>query len=86
MMGLKHDAKPPPGIYRDDPDRDDAASTSSAVLLDEVQHPVDSELPAYEDVPTATRPALSHEEEPLSSVSIHTNHIDIVTDISNQAT
>jgi hypothetical protein len=39
-----------PGVYRDDPDRDDAASTSSAVPMDEMDYPED-ELPAYTDEP-----------------------------------
>jgi hypothetical protein len=51
-----HD-RPPPGVYRDDPDRDDAASMSSAVLLGDRDFPQaqDDEdldgLPAYADVP-----------------------------------
>jgi len=48
-MGKLMTPRPPPGIYRDEPDRDDAASTSSAVLLEDVGYP-DAELPAYEDV------------------------------------
>ncbi|RDL42312.1 uncharacterized protein BP5553_02291 [Venustampulla echinocandica] len=43
---------PPPGIYRDNTDPDDAASTSSAVLLDDVDVFPDEELPAYEDTPS----------------------------------
>ena len=39
-----------PGVYRDDPDRDDAASTSSAVLLGDIDFP-DEELPSYTDEP-----------------------------------
>ncbi|KAL8667707.1 MAG: hypothetical protein Q9202_000562 [Teloschistes flavicans] len=49
-MGKVASSKPPPGVYRDDPDRDDAASTSSAVLMEDVEYP-DSDLPAYQDVP-----------------------------------
>lgn len=41
-----------PGVYRDDPDRDDAASTSSAVLLGDIDYP-DEELPSYTDDPDA---------------------------------
>lgn len=37
--------------YRDDPDRDDAGSTSSAVLLDDIEAYPDEELPAYTDLP-----------------------------------
>ena len=58
-MGKANQAsRPPPGVYRDDPDRDDAASTSSAVPLrsvdfhDEENNYPDAELPAYEDVPS----------------------------------
>jgi hypothetical protein len=40
-----------PGVYRDDPDRDDAASSSSAVLLEDIDYPPDEELPAYSDEP-----------------------------------
>lgn len=39
---------PPAGVYRDDPDRDDAASISSAVLLGDYDYPED-EPPAYTD-------------------------------------
>ena len=53
-MGKLIPPKPSPGGYRDDLDRDDAASTSSAVLLDDIDCP-DSDLPAYEDVPTALK-------------------------------
>ena len=41
-----------PGVYRDDPDRDDAASTSSAVLLGDIDYP-EEELPSYTDEPNA---------------------------------
>ncbi len=54
-MGFKLVVQPPQSTYRDDPDRDDAASASSAVLMEDVEHP-DSDLPAYEDVPSAVRP------------------------------
>ncbi len=57
--------KPPAGVYRDEPDRDDAASTSSAVpLRDHVQ--LDDDLPpAYSDDATqssdyARRDSLDH--------------------------
>ena len=46
--------KPPPGVYRDDPDRDDAASTSSAVPLRDhtfLDAGDDEELPSYTDEP-----------------------------------
>lgn len=39
------------GVYRDDPERDDAASTSSAVLLGDIDSYPDEELPAYTDLP-----------------------------------
>lgn len=59
-MGKKPSAQPAPRVYRDEPDRDDAASTSSAVPLEGVyvhenDHEnafPDAELPAYEDVPS----------------------------------
>jgi hypothetical protein len=44
--------------YRDDPDRDDAASTSSAVLLGDINFP-DEDLPAYEDTPSVVTEASS---------------------------
>lgn len=44
--------------YRDDPDRDDAASTSSAVLLEDIDFP-DEDLPAYEDTPSVVTEASS---------------------------
>ena len=57
-MGKTAFTKPPPSRYRDEPepDRDDAASTSSAVPLEGVNvhdnhYHDDAELPAYEDVP-----------------------------------
>lgn len=48
-MGKLMTPRLPHGVYRDEPDRDDAASTSSAVLLEDVGYP-DADLPAYEDV------------------------------------
>ena len=45
----KPTSQPPPVIYRDEPDRDDAASTSSAVSMDTMGYP-EADLPAYEDV------------------------------------
>lgn len=48
-MGKLTTPRPLHGVYRDEPDRDDAASTSSAVLLEDVGYP-DADLPAYEDV------------------------------------
>lgn len=55
-----------PGVYRDEPDRDDAASMSSAVLLDEIDDFPDEDLPAYSDgqsytdgTPTTSTPAPS---------------------------
>lgn len=47
-MGKSLPTKPAPGVYRDEPDRDDAASTSSAVLMEDIDHPK-LDLPAYED-------------------------------------
>jgi len=39
------------GAYTDDPD--DAASSSSAVLLEDIDSYPDEDLPAYTDVPSA---------------------------------
>lgn len=64
-MGKPMLPKPSPGVYRDDPDRDDAASTSSAVLMEDIDYP-DSELPAYEDVATTSRPPPARNQEPQS--------------------
>lgn len=57
-MGNLKGAVPPhqPGVYRDDPDRDDAASTSSAVLMGDIDFP-EEELPAYSDEPNVTTSA-----------------------------
>ena len=70
-MGKRAPAQPPPRVYRDEPERDDAASTSSAVALgdvdfhdDDSNYP-DAELPAYEDVP----PSSSASTAPLGSQS-----------------
>lgn len=49
--------------YRDEPDRDDAASTSSAVLLGDFDSFPDEALPAYEDTPSQP-PASSAEVVP----------------------
>lgn len=59
-MGKKSGSKPPPGVYRDEPDRDDAASTSSAVLMEDVEYP-ESDLPAYEDVPATVTGGQFHD-------------------------
>ena len=64
-MGKPMLPKHSPGVYRDDPDRDDAASTSSAVLMDDIDYP-DSDLPAYEDVQTSSRPTEAPLQEPQS--------------------
>ena len=53
--------KPQPGLYRDDQEHDDVASTSSAVRLENIDYP-DADLPAYEDVP-ASRLRLPNSEE-----------------------
>lgn len=48
---------PPPhqaGVYKDDPDRDDAASTSSAMLLGDFDSYPEEELPAYTDLPESS--------------------------------
>ena len=56
-----------PGVYRDDPDRDDAASTSSAVLLGDIDYP-DEELPSYTDEPNGA-------EVPIPSGQFPAAHI-----------
>jgi hypothetical protein len=38
-----------PRVYRDEPDRDDAASMSSAVLLGDIDSLPDEDLPSYSD-------------------------------------
>ena len=73
-MGKITPAKPPPGTYRDEPDRNDAASTSSAVLLGEIDYsddadfPPDADLPSYEDAAstssaTSARPVVDDDGE-----------------------
>ena len=42
------------GVYRDNPDSDDAASTSSAVLLGDFDSYPEEELPAYTDLPESS--------------------------------
>lgn len=74
MAKVKPTARPPPGIYRDEPDRDDAASTSSAVPMgsvdfhEENNYP-DSELPAYEDVPSTSAAPIASTGHESSSTS-----------------
>ena len=66
-MGKPMLPKPSLGIHRDDFDRDDAASTSSAVLMDDIDYP--DFPPAYEDVPTvptSSRPTPAQLQEPQS--------------------
>lgn len=41
-------------VARDEPDRDDAASSSSAVLLDNMEAYPEDELPAYSDLPESS--------------------------------
>ena len=48
-MGKPTLPNPSPGVYRDDPDCDDAAPAPSVVLLNDIDY-LDSDLPAYEDV------------------------------------
>ena len=76
MGKAKPDTRPPPGVYRDEPDRDDAASTSSAVPLgrvdphdnDEDNDFPDAELPAYENVPSlSSAPNASAGRDALST-------------------
>lgn len=56
-MGKATVVPPPPRVYRDNPIVDDAASTSSAVLLDNIEGFSDEELPPpYTDEPVAAVP------------------------------
>lgn len=74
MGNPKLTARPPPVIYRDEPDRADTASTSSAVLLSDIEYPEEEtplrdtfpedELPAYSDV--ARNPQVSPQRDPIS--------------------
>lgn len=57
-----------PGVYRDDPDRDDAASTSSAVLLGDIDYP-DEELPSYTDEPYAAEVSIPSGQFPAAPTS-----------------
>ena len=66
-MGKPLLSKPTPGVYRDPSDRDDAASTSSAVLMDDIDYS-DADPPAYEDVATMSRPTPARSQEPHSYV------------------
>ena len=66
-MGKPLLSKPTPGAYRDAPDRDDAASTSSAVLMDDIDYS-DADPPAYEDVATTSTPTPARNQEPQSYV------------------
>ncbi|KAF4630823.1 hypothetical protein G7Y89_g7321 [Cudoniella acicularis] len=66
-----------PGVYRDEPDRDDAASMSSAVLLDDIDSFPDEELPAYEDEPSqsallpgAAAPIIGSRVDPFRTIQI----------------
>jgi hypothetical protein len=74
MGNPKSNAKPPPVVYRDEPDRADTPSMSSAVLLSDIEYPEeetpltegfpDDELPAYSDV--AQLPQISPHRDPIS--------------------
>jgi hypothetical protein len=57
-----------PGVYRDDPDRDDAASTSSAVLLGDIDYP-DEELPSYTDHPNEAEVSIPSGQFPAAPAS-----------------
>lgn len=62
-MGKPMLPEPSSGVC--DLERDDAASTSSAFLMDDIDYP-DSELPAYEDVLAGSRPTPALVREPQS--------------------
>ena len=68
-MGKHLDLRAPAGVYRDNPDRDDAASTSSAVPMGDMEYP-DSELPAYEDVQAPMGLPEPHYPETLSCAGL----------------
>ena len=69
-MGKPMPQMPSPGVDRHDLDRDDAASTSSAILMDNIDYP-DSDLPAYEDVLLASSPPTpASNQEPQSYVGL----------------
>ncbi|TVY84240.1 hypothetical protein LSUE1_G002926 [Lachnellula suecica] len=56
--------------YRDEPERDDAASMSSAVLLGDIDFP-DEELPAYEDTPSQSSYMPNTSATPSHNVDPH---------------
>jgi hypothetical protein len=74
MGNPKLNAKPPPVVYRDEPERADTGSMSSAVLLSDIEYPEEEtpltegypedELPAYSDV--ARQPHTSSHRDPIS--------------------
>lgn len=61
-------AKPPPALYRDVPDRDDTAATSSAVLLSDIEYP-EEETPLRESYPEDELPPYSDVAEGAQSTS-----------------
>ena len=71
-MGKPLLSKPTPGVYRAPSDRNDASSTSSAVLMDDIDY-FDAEPPAYEDVATTSRPTPARSQEPQSYVRFPIN-------------
>ena len=74
MGNPKSNTKPPPAVYRDEPDRAGTASMSSAMLLSDIEYPEEEtpltegfpedELPAYSDV--ARQPLPSPDGNPIS--------------------
>ena len=74
MGDPKSNAKAPPVIYRDMPDRADTASMSSAMLLSDIEYPEEEtpltagypedELPPYSDV--VQQPQSSVHRNPVS--------------------
>lgn len=71
-MGKPKIALPQPSVYRDTPVVDDAASTSSAVLLDDIDGYPDEELPAYTDDPM---PSASHERPGSLPLLLPSRHV-----------
>jgi len=74
MGKSKSNVKPPPVVYRDEPDRADTPSMSSAVLMSDIEYPEEEtpltegfpedELPAYSDI--AQQPQAAPHGDPIS--------------------
>jgi hypothetical protein len=74
MGNPKSNAKPPPAVYRDNPESTNTASMSSVVLLSDIEYPEEETPltegfpedgpPAYNDV--AQQPQASPHRDPIS--------------------